>query len=90
MQNPSLPLQYFSNHFDQYFTQYQDFLRIPSISTESNHQADMQRACDFLVRRLHNLGAEKLKYFQRLFTQFFLLKTGLKAQCDNTSNIWTL
>lgn len=63
MQYISLPLQYFSNHFDQYFTQYQDFLRIPSISTDPDHQADMQRACDFLVRRLQSLGAEKIEVF---------------------------
>jgi len=63
MTQQSLPLHYFQAHFDEYLSRYQDFLRIPSVSTDPDHKADMQRACDFLVDQLKNLGADHVEIF---------------------------
>ena len=63
MQTQSLPLQFFQAHFHEYLSRYQDFLRIPSVSTDPDHKADMQRACDFLVDQLKSLGADYIEVF---------------------------
>lgn len=63
MQTQSLPLQFFQAHFHEYLSRYQDFLRIPSVSTDPDHKADMQRACDFLVDQLKSLGADHIEVF---------------------------
>ena len=63
MTQQSLPLQYFQAYFDEYLSRYQDFLRIPSVSTDPEHKADMERACDFLVDQLTNLGTDHVEIF---------------------------
>ncbi|MGB4594542.1 MAG: dipeptidase [Anaerolineaceae bacterium] len=49
-------LNYFTDHFDEKIDQYCDFLRIPSVSTDPQHKADMGRAEAFLTNLLSSLG----------------------------------
>lgn len=46
---------------DERLADYLDFLRIPSIGTLHAHDADTQRAADFLVERLRNAGFENVE-----------------------------
>lgn len=56
-------LQYFLNNYDYFLEQYQAFVRIPSVSTDSEHQSDMIAACEFLAVKLRSLGAEHVEIF---------------------------
>lgn len=40
------------SHLDEFF----DFLRIPSISTDSNHRGEVRRCAEFLVRKFEAIG----------------------------------
>ena len=40
-----------------------DFVRIPSVSTEPHHRADIQQAAEWLARHLQSLGMEEVKIF---------------------------
>lgn len=40
-----------------------DFIKIPSVSTEPQHRADIQRAAEWLARHLQSLGMEEAKIF---------------------------
>jgi acetylornithine deacetylase/succinyl-diaminopimelate desuccinylase-like protein len=46
---------------DERLVDYLDFLRIPSIGTLSEHNADVKRAADFLVERLRMIGFENVE-----------------------------
>lgn len=48
-------LAYFTNHLDEGIERYLDFLRIPSVSTDPEHKADMVGAETFLTEFLRSL-----------------------------------
>jgi acetylornithine deacetylase/succinyl-diaminopimelate desuccinylase-like protein len=48
-----------SNH-ERFLTEFKEFLSIPSISTLSEHQPDIQHAADWLVRQLSNLNMKNI------------------------------
>ncbi len=50
-------LKFFTNHTDYFLEQYQRLVRIPSVSTDKEHNADMLAACEFLADKLRGLGA---------------------------------
>jgi acetylornithine deacetylase/succinyl-diaminopimelate desuccinylase-like protein len=45
-------------HTEQALAQYEELLRIPSISNEPDHAADMQRNADWLIAELARIGME--------------------------------
>ncbi len=45
-------MNYYEQHHDSYLEGLKTFLRIPSISTLSEHKPDIQRAADFVRRRI--------------------------------------
>ena len=52
-------LDYARQHQDTFVEQLEDLLRIPSISTDPAHQADVRRAADWLVDHLKAIGIQK-------------------------------
>ena len=48
--------EYLAAHKDQHLADLFDFLRIPSISTDPDHQADIERAAAFLQQELQHHG----------------------------------
>ncbi len=52
---------YIDSHRDEYLTDLKAFLSIPSISTLSQHKADMQRAAQFVQAQLRAAGMEHLR-----------------------------
>jgi acetylornithine deacetylase/succinyl-diaminopimelate desuccinylase-like protein len=53
--------QYFTDHREQHLAQYTDFLRIPSVSTKSEHKADIIRAANFVAEEMSTLGFEHVE-----------------------------
>ncbi len=56
-------LKFFTNHTDYFLEQYQQLVRIPSVSTDKEHNADMLAACEFLADKLRGLGAGHVEVF---------------------------
>lgn len=56
-------IAYYKSHYDDFFSQFQDLLRIPSVSTSAEHTEDVQEAADFLVRKLTEIGLDKVKAY---------------------------
>lgn len=53
-------IQKFRDNQDELFHQFQQFLRIPSISTAPDHASDIQQAATFLVDKMRALGCENV------------------------------
>ncbi len=49
---------YANAHTETFIEQYKDFLRIPSIGTDSAYRADVQRAAEWIVAEMQRLGIE--------------------------------
>ena len=49
-------LEYARSHRDEFLAELKAFLRIPSVSTQAEHEADVERAADWLRDRLVNAG----------------------------------
>ena len=56
MSDKAVVLEYSRNKFDFYQAILQDFVKIPSISTDPNHKEDMMKAAQFLVKQMNNFG----------------------------------
>jgi acetylornithine deacetylase/succinyl-diaminopimelate desuccinylase-like protein len=56
-------LGYVGENKDSFLEVLKEFIRIPSISTESEHKEDMQLAAQWLVMKLSTLGFEKAQVF---------------------------
>jgi Acetylornithine deacetylase/Succinyl-diaminopimelate desuccinylase and related deacylases len=63
MKQLSNSLKFFTNHTDYFLEQYQQLVRIPSVSTDKEHNADMLAACEFLADKLRGLGAGRVEVF---------------------------
>jgi len=59
----TIALQYAHEHRDQFLEDLQEFLKIPSISTDPAHQSDMMQAAEWLVFKLKSMGVQKAKIF---------------------------
>jgi acetylornithine deacetylase/succinyl-diaminopimelate desuccinylase-like protein len=55
------PINYYQAKHHQLFQEFLQFLKIPSISTAPEHQADIQKAADFLVKKMDCLGFSNVK-----------------------------
>lgn len=56
MSDKAVVLEYSKNNFDSYQAILQDFVKIPSISTDPNHKNDMMKAAQFLVSHMNDCG----------------------------------
>jgi acetylornithine deacetylase/succinyl-diaminopimelate desuccinylase-like protein len=56
-------LKYAHEHRDQFLDELEEFLKIPSISTDPVHQSDMTRAAEWLVFSLKSMGVQKAQLF---------------------------
>ena len=54
-----MPLSYAARHFDRFVSQLEEFLRIPSISTDPDHAADVRRAAAWLIADLLAIGVTR-------------------------------
>ena len=55
---------YLKEHQAQYLNELIDFLRIPSISSLSEHQQDVQKAADWVAKRLNAAGLKNVRIFK--------------------------
>ncbi len=53
--------RYSRDNGERFRQELHDFLRIPSVSTEPAHDADMQRAAEWLANHMRDLGLEKAR-----------------------------
>ena len=53
-------LDYAHQHYQEYLGELKELIDIPSISTEPEHQADIQRAAEWLAARLTKLGMQNV------------------------------
>ena len=56
-------IEYYHSKADDLFQEFQAFLRIPSVSTAEEHKQDIQKAADFLVKKLLDIGLNNVKAF---------------------------
>ncbi|MCL6599443.1 MAG: dipeptidase [Alicyclobacillus macrosporangiidus] len=56
--------QYLSEHREQHLEELREFLRIPSISTLSDHRADVRRAAEFLAEQAKAIGFEHVELLE--------------------------
>jgi acetylornithine deacetylase/succinyl-diaminopimelate desuccinylase-like protein len=56
-------LEYIENHRDQNLTELGEFLRIPSVSTKSEHRKDIERAAKWVGDKLRPAGMEKIEIY---------------------------
>ncbi|MDW7753611.1 MAG: dipeptidase [Brevefilum sp.] len=52
-------IQYYQGNYQNLHQEFLNFLKIPSVSTAEDHQDDIQKAADFLVKKLSILGFDK-------------------------------
>ncbi|MCS7222432.1 MAG: dipeptidase [Anaerolineae bacterium] len=56
-------IQYVRNHRDRFLSELKELVSIPSVSTDSRHQADMQRCAAWLVEQLRASGMVRVEVF---------------------------
>ena len=56
-------INYFNINLPNYLDKFKEFVRIPSISTDSNHFNEINQTAEWLVNYLHDLGIENTKIF---------------------------
>ena len=56
-------IEHYHANVDDLFQEFQAFLRIPSVSTAEEHKQDIQKAADFLVKKLLDIGLNHVKAF---------------------------
>lgn len=54
-------LKYLKEHQEELISKLNEFLSIPSISTDSKYKDDVNKACDFLVTYLNDIRFEKVE-----------------------------
>ncbi|MFN3741855.1 MAG: dipeptidase [Anaerolineales bacterium] len=56
-------LNYAQAHRERFLEEFKEFLRIPSISTDEAHTADMQRAAEWVAAQLRRIGFERVNIY---------------------------
>ena len=56
--------QYSEQNKDRFLSELLELLRIPSVSADSKHKADMVRTAEFVKASLENAGADKVEICQ--------------------------
>lgn len=57
----SQPLTYAQNHHDDYLNELREFLRLPSVSTLVEHNADVAETAEWLAGKLRDAGLENVQ-----------------------------
>lgn len=57
-------LQYTRTHFDHFVSELEEFLRIPSISTDPEHAEDVRRAAKWVAGHLIELGVQRVEVME--------------------------
>lgn len=52
---------YLNKHRDRFLNELKELLRIPSISAQSDHQTDIQKAADWLANKLREVGLDDVQ-----------------------------
>jgi len=55
---------YIDSNIEAFQEQLFDLLRIPSVSTDSSHKKDVQKAAEFLVGQLEDIGLDNITLHQ--------------------------
>lgn len=55
------PLAFQESNKDRFLSELLELLKIPSVSADSNHQPDVRRAAEFLLKRFEEIGAENIE-----------------------------
>ncbi|GAA5522500.1 dipeptidase [Aliifodinibius salicampi] len=55
---------YITDHKEQFKDELFEFLRIPSISTSSEHKEDVRNAANFLIKNLKSLNLDRVELFE--------------------------
>lgn len=58
------PLQYAADHHDQFLDELLTFIRIPSVSTQPTHKADMRHAAEWLRDQCLSVGMSRAEIFE--------------------------
>lgn len=56
-------LNYAQSHRERFLEEFKEFLRIPSVSTDETHAADMQRAAEWVAEQLRRIGFERVSIY---------------------------
>lgn len=56
-------LSYYLSHQEALFNEFLSLVKIPSVSTDPDHEEDMQAAADFIVTKLKSIGFENSKAY---------------------------
>jgi len=57
-------MNYYQQHHDEYLEGLKTFLRIPSISTLSEHKSDIHKAAEFVRNELERAGLERAELIE--------------------------
>ena len=58
-----IALEYAHNHKKEFLKTYEEILAIPSVSTDQEHQPDIQRAAEWIAVQLRDLGMENVQLY---------------------------
>jgi acetylornithine deacetylase/succinyl-diaminopimelate desuccinylase-like protein len=56
-------IKYIERNYDRYLEELNEFLRIPSVSTDPSHTGDVKRAAEYVVDQLEKAGMERAEIF---------------------------
>ncbi|MBS3998855.1 MAG: dipeptidase [Desulfobulbaceae bacterium] len=57
-------IQFIESNKDRFFTELVDFLKIPSVSSQSEHNPDTRKAATWLVKQLNDIGMPKVELYE--------------------------
>lgn len=57
-------LEYARSHFEDFVSQLEDWLRIPSISTDSQYREDVRHAAEWLADHLRDIGVNRVEVME--------------------------
>lgn len=56
-------LSYVGSNHDRYLSEVKDFIAIPSVSSQSNHQPDMVKCAEWVARQMRTIGMKNVQIF---------------------------
>ena len=64
MSNRALAIEFAKDNYELFQHRLEDFVKIPSISTGSDHKQDIQKAVEFVRNQLYAIGVENIKILE--------------------------